>query len=194
MCYGRLAAASSHDEFCFISFFALKSDGQKDSTASSPIVSALRAASPIYTLTMVSLFGWLLRHLMPQEPSKFEAPSPSLFSFFCVSIRHPKQWANILPHAFRPFASPLQSSPPRRHHRSVGCRVSLLNGGHLRQVLRPHSIRRWAPFWRPKQMHRRQRARARAPGASTRLMRRRGAAIKVHGGCRHGEGGQSRWW
>jgi hypothetical protein len=83
VCHGRLAAASSHNEFCVISFFALKSNGQKDSTASSPFVSALRAASPIYTLTMVSLFGWLLRHLMPQEPLKFEAPfSLSIFIFF----------------------------------------------------------------------------------------------------------------
>jgi hypothetical protein len=48
VCYGQLAAASSHDDFGFISFFALKSDGQKDSMASSPIVKALRAASPIY--------------------------------------------------------------------------------------------------------------------------------------------------
>jgi hypothetical protein len=36
----------------------------------------------------------------------------SRLHFFRPSIRHPKRWANVLPHAFRPFASPLQSSPP----------------------------------------------------------------------------------
>ena len=94
-------------------FFALKSDGRKDSMASSPIVIALRAASPIYTLLpMRPVFGWLLRHPKQQEPSKSMSPPPSLFFLFLRSICHPKRWANVLPHAFRPFESPLQSPPP----------------------------------------------------------------------------------
>ena len=50
--------------------------------ASSPIAIALRAVSPKYILTIGPLFGWLLRHPIQQEPSKSEAPSPSLFFFF----------------------------------------------------------------------------------------------------------------
>jgi hypothetical protein len=79
----------------------------------------------------------LLRLSMQQEPSQSEAPSPSLFSFFRRSIRHPKRWANVLPHAFHPCASPLQCPPPHRHHRSVGCCVKKSSSGHSRPVLRP---------------------------------------------------------
>ena len=91
----------------FIYYFASKSDGRKDIMASSPIVIALRAASPIYTLPMRSVFGWLLRHPKQQEPSKSKSPPPSLFYFFLRSICHPKRWANVLPPSFRPSASPL---------------------------------------------------------------------------------------
>ena len=57
--------------------------------------------------------------------------------FICRSIRRPKRWVHVLPHAFRPFASPLQRPPPHRHHRSVGCCISPSRGSHPRPVLRP---------------------------------------------------------
>ena len=121
-------------------FFASKSDGRKEFMASSPIVIALRAASPIYTLPMRSVFGWLLRHPKQQEPSKSKSPPPSLFYFFLCSICHPKRWANGLPHAFHPSAYPLHRPSHRRHHRSVGCCVKQLSSGHSRPVLRPSLI------------------------------------------------------
>jgi hypothetical protein len=65
-------------------FFCPKSDGQKDLMASSPIAIALRAVSPKFILTIRPLFGWLLRPPIQQEPSKSEAPSPSLFVFIFV--------------------------------------------------------------------------------------------------------------
>jgi hypothetical protein len=37
---------------------------------------------------------------------------PLYFSFFRPSSRRLKRWTNVLPHAFRPFESPLQSPPP----------------------------------------------------------------------------------
>jgi hypothetical protein len=37
---------------------------------------------------------------------------PLFFNFFRRSIRHLIRWTNVLPHAFRPFESPLQSPPP----------------------------------------------------------------------------------
>jgi hypothetical protein len=123
--------------FLFIYYFALKSDGQKDFMASSPIVIALCAASPIYTLPMRSVFGWLLRHPEQQEPSKSKSPPPSLFYFFLRSICHPKRWANVLPHAIRPSASPLHRPSHRRHHCSIGCCVKQLSSGHSRSVLCP---------------------------------------------------------
>jgi hypothetical protein len=55
------------------------------------------------------------------------------------------------------------------------------------------SIFPWAPYRRPKQGDQMQRARARTPAASIRLMGSRGGAIWIHGGCSHGEGGRSRW-
>jgi hypothetical protein len=65
-------------------------------------------------------------------------PHRPLYFYFCRrSIRRLKGRLNVLAHAFRPFASPLQRPPSRRHHRSVGCCVSLSNDGHLRPVLRP---------------------------------------------------------
>jgi hypothetical protein len=57
------------------------------------------------------------------------------------------------------------------------------------------SIFRWAPFRLPKQGENMQRARARAPGASIRLMGSRGVTIQVHGGCsmeREGKAGGGR--
>ncbi len=106
-----------------------------------PIIFALRAASPVYISQRY--YGSLLvgccvspfnRSHQNRRPHR-----PLYFNFFCPLIHHPKQWAKVLPHAFRPFSNLLSKAPPpRRHHRSVGCPVSFLNGGHLlRQVLRP---------------------------------------------------------
>ena len=64
------------------SFFCPESDGRKDSTASSPIATALRAVSPNYMPTIRLTFGWLLHSPMQQEPSNCEAPSPSLSVLF----------------------------------------------------------------------------------------------------------------
>ncbi len=118
-------------------FFCLKSDGQKDFMASSPIAIALRAVSPKYILTIGALFGWLLRSPIQQEPSKSNAPSPSLFLFLFCSIRRPKRRVDGLPYTFHPFESFLQRPPHRRRYYSVGCYVSLSNGGHRRPVLHP---------------------------------------------------------
>jgi hypothetical protein len=62
---------------------------------------------------------------------------PLYFYFFRRSIHCLKGRLNVLTHAFRPFASPLQRPLSRRHHRLVGCCVSLSNDGHLRPELRP---------------------------------------------------------
>ena len=156
-------------------------------TASSQIIFALRAASPKYTPMIQPTFGWLLR-LAIQQSHQNPRPHRPLNFFFCRSIRHPKRWANVLPHAFRPCSLPLQCPLHRRHHRSVGCCISPPRGSHLRQVLRPSLIFPWAPFRRPKQGDQMQRARARPPAASIRLiMGSRGAAIRVHGVCCHGD-------
>ena len=106
--------------------------------ASSPIAIALRAVSPKYILTIGPLFGWLLRHPIQQEPSKSEAPSPSLFLFLFRSIRRPKPHVDGLPYSFHPIESFLQRPPHRRRYYSVGCCVDpLSNGPHPRRVLRP---------------------------------------------------------
>ena len=105
--------------------------------ASSPIAIALRAVSPKYILTIGPLFGWLLRPPIQQEPSKSEAPSPSLFLFLFRSIRRPKRRVDGLPYAFHPIESFLQRPPHRRRYYLVGCYVSLSNGGHRRPVLHP---------------------------------------------------------
>ncbi len=94
-------------------------------TASSQIVLALLAASTKYTPMIRPTFGWLLRLDIQQSHRNPRPHCPLYFLFFCRSIRHPKRWANVLPHAFRPCASSLQCPPYRRHHRSVGCHVFL---------------------------------------------------------------------
>jgi hypothetical protein len=68
----------------FVVFFSFPEIcGRKDATASSDIVIALRAVSPIfYTPTIWPTFGWLLHPLIQQKPSKSEASSPSHFYFF----------------------------------------------------------------------------------------------------------------
>ena len=134
------------------SFFAPKSDGQKGVMAFSPIVFALRAASPeYYTPTIRPAFSWLLRLSMQQEPSQSEAPSPSLFSFFRRSVRHTKRWANVLPHAFRPCASPLQCPTPTdtivRLVVASKNRAAAIQG----QCSARRAIFRWAPFRQPKE-------------------------------------------
>jgi hypothetical protein len=105
--------------------------------ASSPIAIALHAVSPKYILMIGPLFGWLLRHPIQQEPSKSEAPSPSLFLFLCHYIRRPKRRVDGLPYTFHPIESFLQRPPHRRRYYSVGCYISLSNGGHRRPVLHP---------------------------------------------------------
>ena len=118
--------------------------------ASSPIAIALRSVSPKCILTIGPLFGWLLRPPIQQEPSKSEAPSPSLFLFLFRSIRRPKRRVDGLPYAFRPFESSLQCPPHRRRYYLVGCYVSLSNGGHRRPVLHPSRCGKKFPlFFKP---------------------------------------------
>ena len=161
--------------------------------ASSPITIALRVVSPKYILTIGPLFGWLLRPPIQQEPSKSEAPSPSLFLFLFRSIRRPKRRVDGLPYAFHPFESSLQCPPIADAIIwlvvTSPCQMAAIKGRCSTRL----SIFRWAPFRRPKQGENTQCARARAPGAFIRLIGSRDAAIQVHGGCFHGEGGQSRW-
>ena len=161
--------------------------------ASSPIAIALRAVSPNYVITIGPLFGWLLRSPIQQEPSKSEAPSPSLFFFFFA--------------LFAAQNDELTASPTRSTHLNLlsnapliadaiiwlvvtsPCQMAAIEGRCSTRLL----IFRWAPFRRTKQGENTQRARSRAPGAFIRLIGSRDATIQVHGGCFHGEGGQSRW-
>ena len=71
------------------------------------------------------------------EPSKSEAPSPSLFSFFSSLHLPPKTMGKRPPPRVPPvrIASPMPH--PHRHHRSVGCCVKKSSSGHSRPVLRP---------------------------------------------------------
>ena len=105
--------------------------------ASSPITIALLPVSPKYILTIGALFGWLLRSPIQQEPSKSNAPSPSLFLFLFCSIRRPKRRVDGLPYTFHPFESFLQRPPHHRRYYSVGCCIDPLSNGHPRRVLRP---------------------------------------------------------
>jgi hypothetical protein len=86
----RLAAALSHDEFCFIYFFAPEFDGRNNTTASSPIVIVLRAVPPSYIPSLRSTFGWLLCPPIQWKPTKPKASLLTLFLFFVRSIRRPK--------------------------------------------------------------------------------------------------------
>ena len=176
------------------SFFCPKSDGRKDSTASSPIATALRAVSPNYMPTIRLTFGWLLHSPMQQEPSNCEAPSPSLFFLFVALFAARNDGYTSSP--TRSARSHRLSNAPPPTDTIVRLVVAYLHqeaatqdrcSAHL-------SIFPWGPSRRPKQGDQTQRAQARAPGASIRLMGSRGAAIRFRGGCRHGEGGQSRWW
>jgi hypothetical protein len=88
--YRRLAAALSHDEFCFIYFFAPKFDGRNDTTASSPIVIVLRAIPPNYIPSLRPTFGWLLCPPIQWKPSKPKAPLLSQILFFARSICRPQ--------------------------------------------------------------------------------------------------------
>ena len=85
----RLAAAVSHDEFCFISFFAPKFDGRNDTTASSPIVIVLHAIPPNYIPLLRLTFGWLLCPPIQWKPLKPKALLLSLFLFLFAQFAAP---------------------------------------------------------------------------------------------------------
>jgi hypothetical protein len=106
-----LAAALSHNEFCFIYFFAPKFDGRDDTTASSPIVIVLRVIPHNFIPSLRPTFGWLLCPLIQWKPSKPKALLLSLFLFFVRSICHPKQRVNVLTTRFAP-AHLLFNAPP----------------------------------------------------------------------------------
>ena len=106
-------------------------------TASSPIVIALRAASPNYIPSLRPTFGWLLRPTIQRKPSKLKVPSLSIFNFFVAASDPPKRRVNVLSHTFLPVSSPLPCPPHCLRHRSVGCCVSSSSGGHPSPVLRP---------------------------------------------------------
>ena len=175
------------------SFFCPKSDGGKDATATSPIIFALRSASSKYILTMRPTFGWLLCPPIQQKPSKSEAPLPSQFYFFRPTSRRLKGHVNVLSQAFRPAAFPLKRSLSRRHHLRFGCCVGQSSSGHSRPVLRPSPIFSMGAILVPQTRGPNAARASPEAGCLLRLMGSRGAAIRVHGGCCHGEGGQSRW-
>ena len=83
-------------------------------TASSPIATALRVASPrpniLHRYGRLSVGCCFL--LCSRSHRNHRPHRPLYFYFFRPSIRHQKRWANVLPHALRPFESPLQSPPP----------------------------------------------------------------------------------
>ncbi len=135
-----MAAALSHDEFCFIYFFAPKFDGRNDATASSPIMIFLRAVLPNFIPLLRPTFGWLLCPSIQWKPSKPKAPSLSLFLFFVCSIRRPKRRVNVLTTRSAPAASPLQRPPRRRRRPTVGCCITPSSASYPRTVLRPSLI------------------------------------------------------
>jgi hypothetical protein len=69
------------------------------------------------------------RNPCPRRPLNF------IFFFAPFATRNDGQTSS--PPAFRPFESPLQRLPPRRHHPSVGCCVEQSSSGHPRPMLRP---------------------------------------------------------
>ena len=132
-----MAAASSNDKFRYINFL--------------PKIRWLKRLDgvlpyryrPTRRLTYIKPTDMVACQLVvassnPVETIEIRGPiALSIFIFSRRSIRHLKGRLNVLAHAFRPFASPLQRPPSRRHHRLVGCCVSLSNDGHPRPVLRP---------------------------------------------------------
>jgi hypothetical protein len=160
--------------------------------ASSPIAIALRAVSPKYIPTIRPLFGWLLRPPIQQEPSKSEAPSPSLFFFFALFAAQNDELTASPTRSAR--SNLLANAPPIADAIIRLVVTSPCQMGAIQERCSARlSIFQWAPFRRPKQRDQTQRTRAQPPGASIGLMGSRGDAIRVHGGCFHGEGGQSRW-
>jgi hypothetical protein len=85
----QLAAALSHDKFCFIHYFAPKFDGQNDTTASSPIVIVLRAIPPNYIPSLRPTFDWLLCPPIQWKPLKSKALLLSLFYFLFPQFAAP---------------------------------------------------------------------------------------------------------
>ena len=70
----------------------------------------------------VTTLGWLLCPRPSTEAIETQGPvALSIFIFFVALFDPPKRWVNILPHTFRPVASPLQLPPHHRHHHLVGC-------------------------------------------------------------------------
>ena len=133
---------------------------------------------------VVAFSGQMAGHLRP-------TPCPSL-SFFRPT-RCPKTTGHYPPHALR--LERISSPPPphRRSRPSVGCHVILLFGSHLRLMRRPPLYFLMGAFWRPNQGEGEWRERAAPPSACAGLMGRCGAMRRIHGGCCHGERGQSRW-
>ncbi len=120
-------------------------------------------------------------------------PCPSL-SFFCP-ICCPKTTGKNPPHALRLERISSLSPPPRRSSRpSVGCHVILSIGGHLRLMRRPPLYYLMGvPFGAQIKGKEKWRERAAPPSACAGLMGICDAMRRIHGGCCHGERGQSRW-
>ena len=110
-------------------------------------------------------------------PRKSRPQSSIYFYFFVPLFDPPKRRVNVLPHTFRPVASPLQHPIPHRHHRSVDCCVSSSRGRHPRPVSAHLSIFRCVPLGCPNQSIPPQRAQARAFGACISLI-----GSRVHDG------------
>jgi hypothetical protein len=85
----QLAAALSHEKFCFIYFLAPKFDGQNNTTASSPIVIVLHTIPPNYIPLLRPTFGWLLCPLIQWKPLKPKALLLSLFLFLFAQFAAP---------------------------------------------------------------------------------------------------------
>jgi hypothetical protein len=67
--------------------------------------------SPVQPLLKPNLV-WLLCPPIHWKPSKLKTPLLSLFLFFVALFDPRKRRVNVLPHTFRPVASPLQLPPP----------------------------------------------------------------------------------
>ncbi len=117
--------------------------------------------------------GW---YIPPSTGSHRKSrPRSSIYFYFFVPLFDPpKRRVNVLPHTFRPVASPLQHPIPRRHHRSVDCCVSPSRGRHPRLVSAHLSIFWCVPLGCPNQSIPPQRAQAQA--RPWRMIRWRGRA------------------
>jgi hypothetical protein len=93
----------------------------------------------IITISFEGGLSWYVYDAAQVIPSKLKTPLLSLFYFFIALFDPRKRRVNVLPHTFRPVASPLHLPPPHRWHRFFGLTV-------LNYCCRRHCIC-WKAHW-----------------------------------------------